>query len=102
MLLASIVEYAYIIRMNVEWNSSKATANLQKHGVTFDEAVTVLLDPMALVQGDEDSEGESRWVVIGSSAKTRLLTVVYTVRIEDIIRIISARKSTRKEAKYYA
>ena len=57
---------------------------------------------MALATEDADSQGEARWVIIGMSQKTRLLTVVYTIRFEDSIRIISARKATRKEAKYYA
>lgn len=71
-------------------------------GVTFEEASTVLLDPQGLAQEDSLSEDESRWVVIGMSAKARLLTVVYTLRREDRIRLISARKATRKEAGFYA
>ncbi len=88
--------------MKIEWDSRKAASNLTKHGIDFEEASSVLLDPMALATEDEDSEGESRWLIIGLSQKTRLLTVVYTIRFEDSIRIISARKATRKEAKYYA
>jgi uncharacterized DUF497 family protein len=57
---------------------------------------------MALAQEDESSEGESRWVLIGMSANARLLTVVYTLRDENRIRLISARKATRKEASIYA
>jgi len=57
---------------------------------------------MALVQEDTDSIGENRWIFIGLSSQTNLLTVVYTLRVEETIRIISARKATRKEAKYYA
>ena len=58
---------------------------------------------MALAHEDESSEGdEARWVLIGMSAKARLLTVVYTLRDEDRIRLISARKATRKEASFYA
>ena len=56
---------------------------------------------MALAQEDPDVEGEARWVLVGSSARARLLTVVYTLRGEESIRLISARKATRKEAKYY-
>ncbi len=88
--------------MKIEWDSGKAASNITKHGIDFEEASTALLDPMALASEDTDSEGEARWVIIGMSQKTRLLTVVYTVRFEDSIRIISARKATRKEAKYYA
>jgi uncharacterized DUF497 family protein len=57
---------------------------------------------MALAQEDESSEGEARWVLIGMSANARLLTVVYTLRDENRIRLISARKATRKEASCYA
>jgi uncharacterized protein len=57
---------------------------------------------MALAQEDESAEGESRWVLIGMSAKARLLTVVYTLPDENRIRLISARKATRKEASIYA
>ena len=88
--------------MDIEWDSAKGAANLKKHGVTFEEASTVLLDPLALAQEDALSEEESRWVVIGMSARTRLLTVVYTLRREDRIRLISARKATRREASFYA
>ena len=68
----------------------------------FEEAATSLLDPQALAQEDADSEGEGRWILIGMSASARLLTVVYTLRDESRIRLISARKATRKEVGYYA
>ncbi len=64
--------------------------------------LTSLLDPMALVREDADAEGEARWVIVGLSVHARLLTVVYTLRGEDRIRLISARKATRKLAEYYA
>lgn len=88
--------------MEIEYDPQKAKSNLIKHGVSFEEAATALYDPMALVLEDTDSTGENRWVFIGLSSQTNLLTIVYTVRYEDTIRIISARKATRKEAKYYA
>ena len=88
--------------MEIEWDSDKAASNLKKHGVSFEEAVTSLLDPLALAQEDPTSEREPRWVLIGMSTKVRLLTVVYTLRRENRIRLISARKTTRKEADYYA
>jgi hypothetical protein len=90
------------MHIDIEWNADKAVANFKKHGVRFEEAASSLLDPQALVQEDADSEGESRWVLIGMSASARLLTVVYTLRNETRIRLISARKATRKEAQYYA
>jgi uncharacterized DUF497 family protein len=86
------------MHMEVEWDAGKAATNLEKHGVPFEEAATSLLDPMALAREDERSEGEARWVLIGMSANARLLTVVYTLRNEHRIRLISARKATRKEA----
>ena len=90
------------MHMEIEWDLEKATSNLQKHGVSFEEASTALLDPLALAQEDATSEGEPRWVLIGMSARGRLLTVIYTLRRPERIRLISARKATRKEANYYA
>jgi uncharacterized DUF497 family protein len=90
------------MHMEIEWDSDKAASNLKKHGVSFEEAATSLLDPAALAQEDSAAETESRWVLIGLSAKARLLTVVYTLRRTDRIRLISARKATRKEAIFYA
>ena len=90
------------MHMEIEWDSDKADSNLKKHGVSFEEAATALLDPMALAQEDTASEVESRWVLIGMSAQMRLLTVIYTLRRQDRVRLISARKATRKEAKHYA
>ncbi len=88
--------------MEIEYDPQKAKSNLKKHGISFEEAVTALYDPMALVQEDIDSAGENRWVLIGLSEQSNLLTVIYTLRNEEVIRIISARKATRSEAKYYA
>jgi len=90
------------MHMEIEWDSEKAASNLKKHGVSFEEAATSLLDPAALAQEDAEAKGEPRWVLIGLSARARLLTVVYTLRRDDRIRLISARRATRKEAAYYA
>lgn len=90
------------MHMAIEWDPGKAAANLKKHGVRFEEAASALLDPNALAQEDAGSEGEARWVLIGMSTNARLLTVVYTVRDGSRIRLISARKATRKEASFYA
>jgi uncharacterized protein len=90
------------MHMEIEWDAAKAAANLKKHGVSFEEAATALLDPRALTQEDDSSTGEPRWVLIGMGAAARLLTVVYTLRAEERIRLISARKATRKEASFYA
>ena len=88
--------------MEIEWDAAKAAANLKKHGVSFEEAATALLDPKALAEEDDSSTGEPRWLLLGMSARARLLTVVYTLRAEERIRLISARKATRKEASSYA
>jgi len=88
--------------MEIEWDAAKAAANLKKHGISFEEGAIALLDPAGLAKEDDASAGESRWVLVGMSASARLLTVVYTLRAEGRIRLISARKATRKEASYYA
>jgi uncharacterized DUF497 family protein len=89
--------------IRIESDPVKAKSNVKKHGISFEEAETALLDPLALAQEDNDSKQEKRWVLIGMSSSARLLTVVYTLRDNDnVIRLISARKSTRKEASYYA
>lgn len=88
--------------MEIVWDPNKAATNLKKHGVSFEEAATALLDPMALAHEDDDSDEEPRWVLVGMSSHPRLLTVVYTLRSEETIRLISARKATRKEGGYYA
>jgi uncharacterized DUF497 family protein len=90
------------MHIDVEWDFKKASSNLKKHGVGFEEAVSALLDPMAMAQEDSDSEQEQRWVLIGTSVQGRLLTVVYTMRNEERIRLISARRATRREAAQYA
>ena len=87
--------------MEIEFDPRKAAANLRKHRVSFEEAATCLLDAHALVMEDDRSEGESRWILVGMSARARLLTVIYTLR-EDNPRLISARKATTKEANSYA
>jgi uncharacterized protein len=77
---------------NFEWDSHKAAANLLKHGVSFDEAVSVFGDGLALTFADTDhSEHETRSRTYGTSTKSRLLVVIHTER-RNSIRIISARK----------
>lgn len=88
--------------MNIVWDDNKAESNIKKHRVTFDEAVTCLLDPMALVDEDPDAEGEQRFILIGMSNNIRLITVCYALPDEDTIRIISARKPTAREEASYA
>lgn len=87
--------------MRLEWNPKKATANLRKHGVSFEEASTVFEDDLSLTGEDPDhSVDEDRLVTFGLSNKGRLLVVSHTDR-QDRIRIISARPATRSERKLY-
>lgn len=84
-----------------EWGYRKAESNVQKHGVSFDEAVSVFADAMALTFTDSDhSETEHRSRTYGMSNKVRLLVVVHTER-KNNVRIISARKATRYEKTIY-
>jgi uncharacterized DUF497 family protein len=86
--------------MIIVWNPKKAESNLKKHGVHFEEAMTVLVSDVQLIIED-NSHDESRFVALGFSKALRLLVVVYCYRDENIIRIISARKATRTERKQY-
>jgi uncharacterized DUF497 family protein len=84
-----------------EWDPNKAKENLEIHGVSFDEAGTAFRDTMSLAIYDPlHSEEEDRFVLLGNSHHDRLLVVVHTVR-GDNIRLISARKATKKERKQY-
>jgi uncharacterized DUF497 family protein len=76
------------MHIDIEWDARKASSNLRKHGVDFDEAASALFDPMAIAQEDTGSAQERRWVLVGMSARGRLLTVVYTFRNEEWIRLI--------------
>ena len=85
-----------------EWDVKKAQTNLEKHKVSFQEAVTVFRDTSARVFDDPDhSNGELLEVIVGHSARDRLLVVSFTERIEGRIRIISARKADRRERNEY-
>jgi uncharacterized DUF497 family protein len=80
-----------------EWDPAKAAANLKKHRVSFEEAASVFLDPEALTFWDPDhSDEEEREITIGRSARRRMLFVAHAER-DDRIRIISARRATRRE-----
>ena len=85
--------------MRFEWDGTKAAANVSKHRVSFDEAVTVFYDPLAATFGDPDhSEDESRLVTVGYSARGRLLVVCHVER-GAATRLISARRATVRERK---
>lgn len=85
------------------WDTAKARANQRKHGVRFEEAQTVFTDEGALLIDDPDhSIDEDRFVIIGFSSQARLLTVCHCYRQSDeVIHVISARRSTRNEAGQY-
>lgn len=87
--------------MQFEWDETKAASNLDKHGVSFEEAVTVFNDPGVLPAHD-DAHGEARMTLIGFSATARMLFVVVVEREADLIRVISARPATKPERKRYA
>lgn len=88
--------------MDISFDPGKAAGNWRKHGVSFEEAQTALLDERALVREDLDN-GEQRFVLLGMSARLRLLVVVYAIWDEDadVIRLISARLATTKEVQAY-
>ena len=86
--------------MQFEWDRAKAAANLRKHRVSFQEASTVLQDPLSTTFPDAASEGEERFVTIGTSARGRLLVVAHHDH-GDAIRLISARRATRRERGFY-
>ena len=89
------------MELTFEWDESKASENLRKHRVSFEEAKTVLMDPLSITVPDPDhSHGEDRFVDVGTSAKGRVLVVAYTERGENI-RIISCRKATSLERRRY-
>lgn len=87
--------------LRFEWDDNKASANLKNHRVSFDEAKTVFISRLARVFADEArSMEEEREIIIGYSLSNRLLIVCFTERGESI-RIISARKATKKERQDY-
>ena len=86
-----------------EWEASKAASNVQKHGITFEEARTVFFDERARFINDPDhSESEDRFILLGFSSSLRVIVVCHCYRSEgNVIRIISARKATTTEKKAY-
>jgi uncharacterized DUF497 family protein len=90
---------------NFEWDPGKAKINKEKHGISFEEAATVFLDPLAATIYDPDhSESENRWITLGISQNGKLLVTCHTFRTENesrIVRIFSSRKATKTEKKQY-
>jgi uncharacterized DUF497 family protein len=89
--------------MRFVWDPAKASLNLRKHGVSFDEAKSVFYDEFAVQFFDEvHSDAEERFIMLGMSYAARLLVVVHCERrAGEVVRIISARKATRSEAEHY-
>ena len=84
-----------------EWDPAKAEDNWKKHGVAFEEALTVFADPLARIFGDQDhSTDETREIIVGHSEKQRLLLVYFTERAAKV-RIIGARSATKHERQDY-
>jgi uncharacterized DUF497 family protein len=97
--------YSWVMNeLRFEWDPKKDAANQRKHGVSFDEATTVFSDERALLLDDPDhSEEEERLVLLGLSANLRTLVVCHCYReAESVIRLISARKASRKERSEYS
>ena len=90
-------------RIGFEWDINKAISNLNKHGISFEEASTVFDDEYAILFDDPDhSDEEQRFLLIGMSIKANLLIVCHCERTdESVIRIISARKATKTESRQY-
>lgn len=94
------------IVFDFEWDPAKATSNLLKHGVTFDMAATIFLDPLTLTVFDAvHSQAEDRWLTIGIARSGELLVVAHTHaesgRQGVTIRVVSARAASRGERKAY-
>lgn len=93
-------------RIEFEWDKAKAARNLAKHSVSFQTAMTIFSDPLALTVFDEDhSDKEDRWITIGRASNESITVVVHThqqlVHDKVIIRIISARRPTSRETRDY-
>jgi hypothetical protein len=92
-----------VAELRFEWDPRKSAANKRKHGVAFEEAESVFADDHALLIDDPGhSDTEDRFVLLGLSAKLRVLVVVHCYRRADaVIRIVSARKATKPEQQRY-
>ena len=86
--------------MTFDWDDRKEETNIKKHGVDFWEAQTVFFDPLAK-QFTDPHPDEDRFILLGQSARPRLLLVVFDEKEGDAVRIISARKPTQKERENY-
>ena len=97
---------ALIVRYKFDWDPVKAKANWRKHGVRFEDAAELFLDPLAISLPDhEHSEIEDRWVTIGRDSRGRVLVLIHTFLEPSVgewsIRMVSARKATKPETRRY-
>lgn len=92
------------MHIRFEWDATKAALNLRKHGISFELASLAFSDPLAVTVQDRVEDGEHRWQTLGVVEECLLVLVAHTVGDDDgteIIRIISARKATKKERQRY-
>jgi len=87
--------------MRFQYDPAKVTANRKKHRVSFADAEGVFQDPLAVTVKDPDAAGEQRFVTVGLGSAGELLVVIYTEEQDEEVRLISARRATRKERKQY-
>ena len=90
--------------MIFEWNEDKNKVNQRKHGIDFDTAKLVFNDPLQISIQDRHKQGEERWQTMGNVEGVMILLVAHTIadtKDDETIRIISARKATKRERKYY-
>ena len=89
--------------MEFAWDARKNRGNKQKHGVSFETAILVFDDPYHVTRQDREVGGEARWQTIGMVSGVHVLLVAHTVdEDEELVRILSARKATRRERSIYA
>jgi uncharacterized protein len=87
-----------------EWDETKAESNVRKHGVSFDDALSVFDDPYAILEQDRVVEGEARWIALGIVDDESVVLVAHSIQedeADETIRIISARPANRQERKRY-
>ena len=86
--------------MNFQWNEAKNRENILKHEIDFEDVKEVFDQPMLVKRDNREDYGEVRWLGIGMM-RFRIIVIIYTERNVDTVRIISARKATKREVKYY-
>jgi uncharacterized protein len=86
--------------VHFEWDEKKNQTNIRKHGIDFQDAVDIFNHPVLTWADSREAYGEERWIALGWM-KELIAVVVYVERYEDVVRIISARKAARHEARRY-